>query len=89
MPWKPEGGDALNDPRFINAVTKLFEVSNRRKKALLGVSYKLPIGRGFEGWIKKFGMVLVTGDARCVINGHLQDLKQAKDALGRSQVNGH
>ncbi|KAL8926380.1 MAG: hypothetical protein Q9208_002923 [Pyrenodesmia sp. 3 TL-2023] len=89
VPWTPDGGDALNDSRFINAVTRLFEVSKTRKKALLGVSFKLPNGRGFEGWIKKFGMVVVTADARSVVKGHLQDLKQAKDALGRSQLYGH
>lgn len=67
------------DPEFLRAVDRLVEVSQRRQKPLLTVSFKMPAGS--KTWITKFNLLLVTADFLGVVRGHRQDLANIKGMI--------
>lgn len=75
-----------DDPRFLDAVHRLIEVSKKYKKPLMTVSFK--VNAAEDTWIQNFSMLMTSADIVSVQKGHQAELKAMKEAMG-TYTNGH
>ena len=70
----------LDDPKFLAAIDRLVDVSQRHRKPLMTVSFK--VSAKDDTWITRFNLLLVSADFVNVVQGHLKDLETAKNVIG-------
>ena len=69
-----------DDPRFLDAVHRLIEVSRKYKKPLMTVSFK--VNAAEDTWIQSFSMLMTSADIVSVQKGHQAELSAMKTAMG-------
>ncbi|KAF8542581.1 HpcH/HpaI aldolase/citrate lyase family protein [Trichophaea hybrida] len=83
-----------DDPRFLGKVERLIEVSQKYRKPLMTVAFK--VSAKSDAWIREFRLLMTSADIISVVNGHRQDLANTKRLLREyeksskeGQVNGN
>ena len=75
-----------DDPRFLVAIDRLIEVSQKYRKPLMTVAFK--VSAKSDRWISKFSLLLTSADIISVVNGHRQELAKVKELLGEYAQDG-
>ncbi|KAA8894296.1 HpcH/HpaI aldolase/citrate lyase family protein [Sphaerosporella brunnea] len=86
LPHKPVGSAENDHPRFLREMDRLIAVSQRHRKPLMTVAFK--VSANSNAWVSKFSLLLTSADIISVVNGHRQDLANMKTLLKECEKRG-
>lgn len=94
LPSRRIDNNERDHPKFLAAIDQLISVSQRHRKPLMTVVFKVSAKE--DTWVTKFNLLLATADFINVVKGHKADLDRTKKMVGdmleakneKSQLNG-